>query len=297
MSVFNITAKRAFEFANPNLHAIPLIHPRRTLGVHDFLYCTRGKWEIYLDGVPYVLFPDDVLVINAGVYHYGVKPCEVGTKDYFIHCYPVEGDVFSADYLGNDREDCVEISPIIHAGNCPEIKRLFKDIISTYWSQDVTKDAKCSTMMQYLILRLSENSDYAKTDSLPKKCVSLMAHSTDRFISPEEMAERLLVSERTLRNAFISAYGTTPYRFQKEMKLKQAVNLMKEYPDMSVRQLATSLGFFDESHFSKSFSQYYKKSPGAYKAAISSVDTVEGVEFQNITELDVPENERVLIDD
>lgn len=90
--------QRRLELSHPNVHHKGLVHPRRIMQVHDFLYITEGEWEIFLGEKPYLLEKDDMIILHAGVEHYGNKPCLPETKVYFLHVFPeepgfVQGDI------------------------------------------------------------------------------------------------------------------------------------------------------------------------------------------------------------
>lgn len=279
MSCFNIAVPRIIEFCNPNIHQKGMIHPQRLMHVHDFLYCASGSWEIYMDGKPFFIQKDDLLILHAGVEHFGKIPCEKETKVYFFHVFPADGDSFEdVTPLPNG---CVRLDPVIHCQNNPEIKKLCKEIIATFWLGTPQSTLKTSLLLRMLMLRLSETEQHLsdKTVSLAERCIRLMDHAPHRFLSPDEMARTLFVSERTLRNAFKQVYHTTPYHYQRDMKLKKAVALMREYPDLQIRVIAESLGFYDECHFSKVFKDRYGVSPGSYRHTPTENDEIPGIAF------------------
>ena len=224
--------------------------------IHDFLYCAEGKWEIFIDNKPYILNKDDILILHAGVEHYGKEPCLPETKVYFIHIFPEDGDSYSEKSHNNSSPNLVVCDPLIHCQNFPEIKRLFKEIIQTYWSSLPQSACKCSVLIQMLLIRLSEceqKHSFDKEIALTESCINIISQSSHFFLKPKEMAKSLFVSERTLRNAFKKVYNTTPYHYQRDMKLKRSIALMKEYPELTMNEIAINLGFADESHFCKVF--------------------------------------------
>ena len=290
MSTYNILANRKIESCNPNIHHKGLIHPKRTMRIHDFLYCAEGKWEIFIDNKPYILNKDDILILHAGVEHYGKEPCLPETKVYFIHIFPEDGDSYSEKSHNNSSPNLVVCDPLIHCQNFPEIKRLFKEIIQTYWSSLPQSACKCSVLIQMLLIRLSEceqKHSFDKEIALTESCINIISQSSHFFLKPKEMAKSLFVSERTLRNAFKKVYNTTPYHYQRDMKLKRSIALMKEYPELTMNEIAINLGFADESHFCKVFKQIYGISPTTYKITYLDEDEIPDIVFCPVSENDV----------
>ena len=85
------------------------------------------------------------------------------------------------------------------------------------------------------------------------------------FFTTEDLTKRLLVSDRTLRNKFKKVYGQSIYRYQMEIKLQKACELLKDYSNMKISEIAANLGFYDEFHFSKTFKKSFGTSPTEFK--------------------------------
>ena len=75
-----------------------MIHPNRIMKEHDFLYMLDGNWEIFEDGVPYLMTTDDLLILPAGRHHYGKKMCNPGNRHMYIHVLPTEIENFYSPY-------------------------------------------------------------------------------------------------------------------------------------------------------------------------------------------------------
>ncbi|AFS79647.1 transcriptional regulator, AraC family [Gottschalkia acidurici 9a] len=58
-------------------------------------------------------------------------------------------------------------------------------------------------------------------------------------------------------------FNTTPHSYQTLLRLNYAKKLLKDKKDIS--DIAQDLGFYDQSHFSKSFKQYFGVTPLKYK--------------------------------
>lgn len=288
MGYYDITLPRRLELSNPNVHHKGLIHPRRIMQVHDFLYIAEGEWEIFLGEKPYLLEKDDMIILHAGVEHFGKESCLPETKVYFLHVFPEERDSFT-ESAEAPPAGCVRIPDVIHCRENHEIKKLFKEIISTFWNGTPHSITKNSVLLQMLMLRASEadNSDSGRETELTERCINIINSHPDRFVSPEEMARAMFVSERTLRNAFKRIHNTTPYNYQRDLKLKRAIALMKEYPELTMREIALNLGFADDSHFSKVFKSVIGVSPANYKKCLAEKDEVPGVSFMPISENDI----------
>jgi AraC-like DNA-binding protein len=59
--------------------------------------------------------------------------------------------------------------------------------------------------------------------------------------------------------------GFSFHAYQKERKLEMAASMLMTDPDLQLREIANTLGFYDEFHLSKSFKQKYHISPKEYR--------------------------------
>jgi AraC-like DNA-binding protein len=267
LGCYNFDVKRKISHANQNIYIKGAIHPDRIMPEHDLVYIIEGSWEIYQDEMAYKLQADDVIFLHAGQHHYGLRPCDPNTKTMFIH-------------VNNDIEDCFMpidtykknssqfiLHTVIHCQNNYTVKRLFQEIISVFWSGLSAKESKISALFQLLLCELHEcinSGNFSELDML-EKVIQIIHLNPQLFFTSKELADKLYVSERTLRNKFVKLYNQTLYQYQVHTKLQKACLLLKDYPKMKLREIAANLGFYDEFHFSKAFKKKYGLSPREFK--------------------------------
>jgi AraC family transcriptional regulator len=78
-----------------------------------------------------------------------------------------------------------------------------------------------------------------------------------------EIAAEVGVSPVYLTQVFQRVDGIPLYRYQLQLRLARALQLLNEYDDMT--ELAFALGFSSHSHFSASFKQAYGLTPSAFR--------------------------------
>lgn len=270
LGCYNFDAKRNISIANQNLYIKGANHPDRIMPEHDLVYIIEGTWEIYQNETAYKLQADDVIFLHAGQHHYGLRPCCPNTKTMFIH-------------VNNDIEDCFIpidnykkkssqfiIHTVIHCQNNYTVKKLFQEIISVFWSGLSAKESKISALFQLLLCELHECNDTGNFFELDifEKVIQIIHLNPQIFFTSKELADKLYVSERTLRNKFIKLYDQTLYQYQVHTKLQKACIFLQDYPNMKLREIAANLGFYDEFHFSKAFKKIYGLSPTEFKKKI-----------------------------
>ena len=98
MYQFAISDNRIIESANFCFFDTPYIHPSRNMIVHDFIYMLDGEWKIGLKNKVFEMHNDDVLILPANQYHYGIAPCAPQTRTMYFHVFSVDADGASEEF-------------------------------------------------------------------------------------------------------------------------------------------------------------------------------------------------------
>ncbi|MDX1931286.1 MAG: AraC family transcriptional regulator [Capsulimonadales bacterium] len=80
-----------------------------------------------------------------------------------------------------------------------------------------------------------------------------------------EVAATVDMSYETFRKRFRQATGITPARYRLQRRIAAACELLRYSPQTTNRQVAEMLGFADEFHFSRRFSQVMRLSPREFR--------------------------------
>ena len=73
------------------------------------------------------------------------------------------------------------------------------------------------------------------------------------------------MSKSSFTYAFRQYTGTSVKQFHLRSKINAAVNIMKNDPFITLKEIADILNFCDEFHFSKTFKQFTEVTPRTYK--------------------------------
>lgn len=95
----------------------------------------------------------------------------------------------------------------------------------------------------------------------------LLASDLHRRWTLAEVAAGIGGSPVYLTQAFQQVEGVPLYRYQLQLRLARALDLIAGYEDMSA--LALELGFSSHSHFAAAFRQAYGHSPSAFRRAVA----------------------------
>ena len=244
--------KRTVTHCNTNMH-MGIRHMDRILQEHDLLYITEGTWKIAQDGIEYELQADDMILLQGRHHHYGTAPCDV-VRTYYI-VFPVEeGDEVGCRRASADDEYAFPM--VVHCQEYPQIKALFKNIIASFWAEEVYEKRKTAAYLELLLCELSGIQE--NEAGIIREVKQMIQQNPYRFVKNGELAGACGCSVRTLMTKFKEGTGETIHLWQMKLKCQMAQELMRNEPDVTLKEIAAIYGFYDEYHFGKC----YKKTMG-----------------------------------
>lgn len=143
--------------------------------------------------------------------------------------------------------------------NCPENRARFSGIpLSTPL---VTADPVASQLA--LTQCEAELSALGQRDRLAVRVREMLVLTPDGFPNMEQVAERLHMSDRTLKRQ-LAAEGTTFSAILEEVRHRQAVGLLSR-TDLSLERISERLGYSDVANFNRAFRRWTGKTPGRWR--------------------------------
>jgi len=119
----------------------------------------------------------------------------------------------------------------------------------------------------YCRLINAKNATRPGTDGLFAKAVEIIMHRyKDHAFTVESLAGQLNISTVHLRRIFAEHADKSPVKYINDMRFEQAKILLKS-SNLTVAEIAQSLGYSDQFHFSKSFKAALGSSPSRYRSA------------------------------
>ena len=255
-NTFSTASRRRVIDANYNSYQVPTLHPTRKMNMHDLLYILNGEWMIGQEKEIFTVEKDDVLILAAGLHHYGISLCSQGTKTMYIHVSRESGDA-----QGENAGGLIVTNHLNTAGN-PEIRRLFEKIIIARMENDETK---ASVYVDALLYELEELSSREKGRDLAGDIRKEIVASSGRLLKNSQIAAMFHVSVKTAENTFKSVYHMTIHQYMLKTKIEQAQTYLIDFPEMKHFEIAKNLGFYDEYHFSRQFKRICGISPSEYR--------------------------------
>ena len=97
------------------------------------------------------------------------------------------------------------------------------------------------------------------------------AHYGDPMLDNTMLSEQLGFSVSYLTRLFKQAYGQTILNYITSQRLKAAESLLKE-TDLTIEEIAVTVGYNSASTFTRSFQKKYSASPNQYRKTCKRLD-------------------------
>jgi len=168
--------------------------------------------------------------------------------------------------------DTVVLRGRLRTGQDPWIRERFAEVVHLVHAREPLRRRRASTVLEELLLECALRAE-ARPErwSAPVEYVAgFIERHLDRRLALDELADLVALSRRSLTRRFREAMGCSVQAFQMEKRLALAASILKTHPDMALREIAATLGFYDEFHLSRAFRQRWGQSPAAFRSQAAS---------------------------
>jgi AraC-like DNA-binding protein len=224
----------------------------RVLPTFQIIYITAGAGTLEVGETTYALKPGSVFILLPGMKHRYQPVFETGWYEYWVG---FQGEYFTKlqekGILSRDRI-------FFEAGLHDFMVSTFNQIIDEVKTQRPLFQLKaCSLIVSLLaeILTRERRKDQPNSyQKIVEKTKCLMETNIFSALSLPDIAEQIGVSTAKLNEVFKTYTSMTPYQYFIHIKILKAESLL-EQKDVSVKEVAHSLGFEDQYYFSRLFKQ------------------------------------------
>lgn len=175
--------------------------------------------------------------------------------------------VYASTYMALDRAALAAKKPIRGRVTCWPADGSPDFMVSDLYP---LKDARGRTIGTLHAYRLSrEAGPDARRYGKMRKIVTFVAENCGRDLPLSRLAEIAGLSVTAFRREFGLVFGTTPADYITTARLNEARKLL-ETTELSISEIATRCGFYDQSHLTHAFRQKRGVTPGEYRRRASS---------------------------
>ena len=142
------------------------------------------------------------------------------------------------------------------------------------------KESSHLKSLGYLYLIIGEAAEQLSTSSrLPgagsqvkrtvKQMIHFMSSQYAHPISIEQMCDSLGYNRAYLSRVFKQETGLSPVTYLLKLRIEKSRQLLRERPELSVEQVASSVGMTDALYFSRQFKRFCSQSPTSYRLQVT----------------------------
>ncbi|TVX95485.1 AraC family transcriptional regulator [Cohnella terricola] len=232
---------------------------------------------------------------GKGTFRMGEFEAEIRPGDSFLihpgqlfHYVADEGDPWRyrwVAFAGNGSGSLVNEAglilerPIVHTGTNRTPGERCRSIFEAFKTRDNSASLAASGHLHLLFACLHEVA-VTEAASLPRAeshleelARQVAGYLSTQYAEPvtiEGMAEALGYNRAYLSRQFKRQTGISPATFLTKLRVDHGRRLLRERPELTVEQIASSVGFQDALYFSKQFRRWYGQSPTDYRTSVGN---------------------------
>jgi AraC-like DNA-binding protein len=163
---------------------------------------------------------------------------------------------------------------ILHTGKRRQVPVIFRQIGRAFHEKKAGSHLKANGYLHLLLAEFSEalapssplgDVPHTESERIIAQAIHYLSTQYAEPITIEMMAESLGYNRAYLSRLFKQYTKITPVTFLLKLRIDKARLLLRERLELTVEQIASSVGFHDPLYFSKQFRRWYGVSPTEYR--------------------------------
>ncbi|MBQ7859055.1 MAG: AraC family transcriptional regulator [Faecalibacterium sp.] len=165
-----------------------------------------------------------------------------------------------------------DTAPVHHARNPEELRNVLASIYQSRGMELQSEIAMVGYLYLFIAALMRENSDgdshnASSSSQYVLNAIKFIQFNFSHDISIDDVAKSVGVSRSHLYRVFMSNVGKSPIDYLTEYRINEACNLLRS-SRLSIAEVATSVGFFDQFYFSRVFKKAVGVPPSRYVSAL-----------------------------
>lgn len=228
----------------------------------------EGPTCYYINEKAHFVDTGDIIILNPYTSHYERQ------KEGKSHHMHLGLDNFQ--FLGYDKNVIPVVSPIIK--NTPSstlnhiINRLLEEKNTARPFQELTIKSLAAEFLAFILREIAEQNLAICPLNQKDKDTTVLANSIKYYleahhsedISLDSLSSSMYVSPTYMSKLFKKETGDSPINYLIKVRMEKAKVLLTD-DSLSIKEIATSVGYQDAYHFSKLFKKYAGVSPRVYQ--------------------------------
>ena len=233
-------------------------------------YIVEGRGYLNVDGENYAATAGDVYILRKKTNHTYWSDARYPWVKIFFNIRGSLAELILGEYqLGKRGEVVLE---------APELEQDFRDMLAdlsdSTLGQTERFDRAAVKFLDIVIklanIRRAHGAHKDNLMSVEKEMNTLIEYITmnpRRIVGNQELADVIFRSKDYVIKRFFANFGATPYDYQIQQKMFSARNMLGN-TNLSVKEIAASLGYEDQHYFSFMFKKRCGMSPTQYRKKV-----------------------------
>lgn len=235
---------------------------RKDFPYYSIEFVARGKGVAVLNSKKYDLVPGTVFTYGPHVSQFITTAPKYPMVKYFIDFTGAGAKKILKRYISIP-------GTALRVSNPHEISGIFDDLIRHGSSDSPYRSLICSTLLEYLVLRIAETK-VAEEIKLSRACITYQncrQHIKENYVklkSLQDISESCDIDNAYLCRLFKRFDTQSPYQYLMRLKMAFAAEYLQK-PGILIKEIACELGFKDAFHFSRAFKKIFGVSPSSFR--------------------------------
>lgn len=219
-------------------------------------YVFRGKGTLLVDGKKATAKADDIYILPSGVTHEYTADEQQPWGKYFMNLSGNLAQSMLINYSLNKQ----------YVFSAPGLKDKFKQIIKISFDNipEAKKQAKLVSLYVEILHRLHQLNTESKKSNEAVQLKNYLDENYHKVISNTELAAHIYRSPDYCLKLFKREFGTTPYDYQINNKIRIACSLLQQ-TKKSVSEIAEFIGYQNPHYFTSMFKAKMGITPTEYR--------------------------------
>lgn len=244
---------------------------------HDFLsivYLLSGSCSYIVNDIPYKVKKGDILILNPGVTHGKIPETQSDLVEFHAGFENIQVKGLPYNHLIFDN-----FTPIFNNSSFDqEFFKCSMDILNEQSKNESGSDLILKSLgMKLLVLLLRATNINSRSMekgtlnfeaydkiSIVNTIIEFINENYMRELSLDVISQNMYLSPAYISKIFKEETGESPINYLIKVRLAKAADHIKE-GNMTIKEVASAIGYNDAYHFSKLFKKYYGYPPSAIK--------------------------------
>lgn len=172
-------------------------------------------------------------------------------------------------------------APVVHLKENTQLFDWLARIRQDFKERTAACDIRAAGYLHLIMAAYAEVATDAEGDShlrpeheseqIVRQMIRMMSTQYAHPFTMEQMASSLGYSRAYLSRLFKQVTELSPVTFLLKLRMDKGRQLLRERPDLTIEQIASSVGIPDALYFSRQFRRFYQQSPTQYRQQVFGV--------------------------